>query len=114
MADVTVPDGLIPAAQQLLVAHNLGKWRDDNGAGLAQIQATANGQRVSSKNSSVGSCFLDQRIIQIVLWLIGQGYTIGTYAWCSDHHDDGPNGHAGGKAVDISSINGIAINSSNA
>jgi hypothetical protein len=40
--------------------------------------------------------------------------TIGTFAICSDHHDDGPHGHAGGHAVGISTIDGHSIASPSA
>jgi hypothetical protein len=95
-------------AGKLLVQHTAGKWRDDNGYGLSQIQAAAAGLMV--RNRSGVMVPIDPGPIRLVLWLIENGYTIGTYAWASDHHDDGPRGHAGGFAVDISSINKVGIN----
>jgi hypothetical protein len=55
---------------------------------------------------------IDQRIMRVLVHLIESGHTIGTSAMCSDHHDDGPRGHAGGRAVDISSIDGHSVASS--
>ena len=50
-------------------------------------------------------------MIRSIVWLCQKGYKIGTFAWCSDHSTmDGPTGHQGGWAVDISAIDGIAIN----
>ena len=95
-------------ANQLLLMHSLGKWSDDNGQGLSQIQRTAAGEKLSS---ALGyDVWLDPKTMMVVLWLIGRGYQVGTYAWCSDHSNDGASGHAGGHAVDISSLNGHAIN----
>jgi hypothetical protein len=96
----------VQIAQQLLKQHGIG-WFDDNGRGLVQIQKVARGEKLDGAQGPVD---LDTRTMRLVLWLIQAGYLIGTYAWCEDHSDDGPNGHAGGKAVDISSINGTAIN----
>jgi hypothetical protein len=52
--------------------------------------------------------------MQVLVHLIDLGHTIGTFAICSDHHDDGLRGHAGGLAVDISTIDGHPVNSSSA
>jgi hypothetical protein len=50
--------------------------------------------------------------LQLLVWLIkDKHFKIGTYAICTDHHYDGPHGHSGGKAVDISSVNGTAVSS---
>lgn len=95
-------------AKRLLELHAQGKWRDDNGQGLWQIQRVANGQALYSKCG--GYVHLDVRVLRTIVWLIDvKGYRIGTYAWCSDHFCDGYHGHAGGLAVDISSINGISV-----
>lgn len=98
-------------AKRVLVLHKEGKWRDDNGQGLAQIQRVANGQKLSSRCG--GYVNLDRRTLSALVWLIDdKGYKIGTYAWCSDHHCDGYHGHSGGLAFDISSINGVSVASS--
>jgi hypothetical protein len=52
--------------------------------------------------------------MRVLVHLIESGHTIGTSAICSDHHDDGEHGHAGGFAVDISSIDGHSLASSSA
>jgi hypothetical protein len=91
--------------QKLLA--ELGKgWFDDNGRGKAQLEKIAKRQKL---NGAEGQVSLDARTIRVILWLIDQGYTIGTFSWCEDHSDDGKDGHAGGHAVDISSINRVSI-----
>jgi len=109
--DIILTDDRITLAKQLLTYHGLGKWRDENGRGLEQIQKVANGMTLTSPIGP--QVELDVRTMMVVLWLIGQGYTIGTYAWCEDHSSpDGMSGHQGGHAVDISSININPISSS--
>jgi hypothetical protein len=55
---------------------------------------------------------LDPKTMMVILWLIGRGYQVGTYAWCEDHASyDGYSGHQGGHAVDIDRLNGNYINS---
>ena len=94
-------------AKRLLELHGKGKYRADNPGDLVDIKATAEGAPVHSQHG--GFVRIDERVMRVLVHLIEQGHTIGTSAICSDHHDDGPNGHAGGKAVDISSINGHAV-----
>jgi len=96
--------GMVKLAGDLLIQHTLGNWIDVNGQGLDQIRKTANGQMVSSALGH--DVYIQADVIRVVLWLISQGYKIGTYAWCSDHHNDGAHGHSGGWAVDIEEING--------
>lgn len=92
------------SAQQLLALQAQGKYHADN---PADIQATAAGKAVHSQSGQL--VHIDARVFEVLIHLIGLGHTIGTSAICSDHHDDGPNGHAGGKAVDISSIDGQSV-----
>ena len=94
-------------AKQLLALQAQGKYHADNPGDLADIQATAAGRAVRSQHG--GFVHVDARVMQVLIHLIGLGHRIGTFAICSDHHDDGPNGHAGGKAVDISSIDGVSV-----
>lgn len=54
---------------------------------------------------------LDKRVLQVVIYLIDKGYKIGTYAFCRSHSDTG-GVHDDGLAVDISSIDGVALNTS--
>jgi hypothetical protein len=101
-------DNLESLAKQLIKLHNKG-WTDHN-TGYQQMLDTANGKKLYYPG--IGEVSLDPRIISVILWLISdQGYNIGTYAWCTDHStNDGASGHAGGHAVDISDIDGVAIN----
>lgn len=104
----TPPTGSAKAeAQQLLKFHEAGKYRADNSGDLYDIRQTALGRPVWSRAGRY--VFIDPRPLRLLVYLIEQGYTIGTYAICSDHFNDGPHGHAGGYAVDISSINGTSI-----
>jgi hypothetical protein len=99
-------------AKRLLKFHEQGKYRSDNPGDLVDIRATAAGHAVRSQNGQL--VHVDERVMRVLLHLIDQGHTIGTFAICSDHHDDGPHGHAGGMAVDVSSIDGHSIASSSA
>lgn len=102
--------GAAAAAQKLLVYHTQGKYRDDSGRDLAQIQATAAGKPVYG---ALGYVHLNKQILNALIYLIEKGHTVGTFAICSDHHNDGPHGHSGGHAVDISSIDGVSVSSFN-
>lgn len=94
-------------AAKLLDYHRSGHYRDDRGTELVQIQAAAAGKPVWSRGGYY--VHIDWRVFAMLCWLIEDGYTIGTFALCSDHGYDSPNGHGGGKATDISSINGVSI-----
>ena len=98
------------AAKRLLEFHAQGKYRADNPGDLRDLQATAAGKPVWSQGGYW--VHIDKRPLEILVWLIEKGFHIGTFAICSDHHWDGPHGHAGGKAVDISSIDGVMVSSS--
>jgi hypothetical protein len=100
------------AAKKLLQFQAQGKYHADNPADLADVQATAAGKAVRSQHG--GFVHIDARVMKVLVHLIDLGHTIGTFAICSDHHDDGPNGHAGGKAVDISTIDGHSVASASA
>lgn len=103
-----IPNTSQALAKRLLELNRVGRWHDDNGQGLRQIQRVANGQMLYSKCG--GYVHLDKRTLQTLVWLIDvKGFRIGTYAWCSDHFCDGYHGHAGGLAFDISSINGVSV-----
>jgi len=99
-------------ARQLLQFREQGKYHADNPGDLNDIQATAEGHAVLSRSGQM--VHIDERVMQVLVQLINSGHTIGTFAICSDHHDDGPHGHAGGFAVDISTIDGHPINSPSA
>lgn len=100
------PQDLALAAKQLLSMSTSGRFTDSHNS--VDLRASALNRKVNS--ACGGSVFIDIRCIQMILWLIQQGYKIGTYAWCSDHHCDGMSGHSGGHAVDIAIINGIGVN----
>jgi len=107
----------VTLARQLLTFANTKQYTDDNGQQLAQIRRVSVGERLSSQCG--GSYPLDVRVLQLLVWLINAGYTIGTYAICSDHdctvnRSSNPSRHSTGHAVDISSVNGNAINSDKA
>lgn len=99
-------------AQKLLQFQAQGKYHADNPGDLSDIQATAAGHPVHSQSGAMVR--IDPRVMQVLVHLIDIGHTIGTFAICSDHHNDGPHGHAGGFAVDISTIDGHSVASSSA
>jgi hypothetical protein len=76
---------------------------------MAQIDAAASGRAVWSQAGHW--VFLDKRMLQALVELVERGFHIGCFAMCSDHPYDGPHGHAGGMAVDISSVNGVSVSS---
>jgi peptidoglycan hydrolase-like protein with peptidoglycan-binding domain len=103
------PMSAAAAAKRLLVLAEEGKFRDDRGSVLPQIQATAKGQTVT--NIIGEPVHIDPKVLECLVWLIDvKGFTLGCYALCSDHGNDGERGHMGGHAVDISSINGVTVN----
>lgn len=101
------PGNAAENAKKLLGFHQMGKYVSRNPGDLVDIQKTANGQSVWSQGGYW--THMDNRVMQLLVWLIEQGHKIGTYALCSDHHNDGPHGHSGGLAVDIEWIDGVAI-----
>ena len=98
-------------AWQLIECYKKGTYKDDRlGTEIQQIRASANNQQVVNECGVAVS--IDYRVWGVLLWLINtKGYTIGTFAICSDHSCGGnPRiGHPGGFCVDISSINGVSI-----
>lgn len=96
------------AAKRLLELHQQGKFRDDRGSVLPQIQAAAAGRAV--RNAAGQYVYLNAKMLRTLVWLIDEkGFKIGCFAMCSDHGYDGPHGHAGGFATDISSVNGVGV-----
>lgn len=96
------------AAKQLLELAREGRYHADNPGDLYDLQRTAQGLTVWSRGGRW--IRLDPRPLRLLVWLIRtHNYRIGTFAICSDHHFDGWRGHAGGFAVDISSINGVSL-----
>lgn len=78
------------------------------------IRATARGQAVTNRGGQL--IHVDTRVMQSLLWLMqsGEGISLGLSAVCSDHHDDGANGHFGGHAWDMNVINGIRVDTDSA
>jgi hypothetical protein len=103
------PGDASAAAKKLIAFHREGKFHDDSGRIMAQIEATAIGKPVWSQAGRY--VHLDQRMLKGLVWLVESGYHIGCFAMCSDHPYDSMLGHAGGRAVDISSVNRISISS---
>jgi hypothetical protein len=99
-------------AKRLLEFRAQGKYHSDNPGDLTDIQATAAGHAVRSQSGLF--VHVDARVMRVLVHLIEHGHSIGTFAICSDHHNDGPHGHAGGRAVDISSIDGHSVASDSA
>lgn len=94
-------------AKKLLAYHTSGQYTSDNPGDLPDIQHTALGQPVWSQGGYW--VHVDDRVFQVLLWLIESGHKVGTYAICSDHSNDGRLGHAGGFAVDIDRVDGISV-----
>jgi peptidoglycan hydrolase-like protein with peptidoglycan-binding domain len=106
-----VPTTAVGAAKRLLELAKTGKYHDDRGTTIKQLQATAAGRAVYSPLGHYVK--IDERVLELLVWLIDQkGFKVGTFALCTDHGPDSPKGHAGGFAVDVSSIDGISILSS--
>jgi hypothetical protein len=95
------------SAKHLLKFHREGRYRPEGSSDLKDVQATAGGRPVRSQSGKL--VHIDERLMRVLNRLIESGHTIGTSSICSDHHDDGEHGHAGGLAVDISSIDGHSI-----
>lgn len=96
-------------AQELLTHYNVDWF--DLGPGPSeqqQVWQAAHGLKI---NGPIGPVDIYYKVFAVLLWLIkDKGFDIGTFALCSDHGNDGSGGHAGGFAVDIAAINGVAIN----
>lgn len=107
----SVPTTAAGAAKRLLELQKSGKYHDDRGTTIAQLVATAAGKSVWSPLGH--NVAIDERTLEVLCWLIEvKGFKVGTFALCTDHGPDSPHGHAGGFAVDISSVDGISILSS--
>jgi len=103
----------ITLAKQLLTFAKTDQYVDRNGQQLDQIRKVARGENLPSQCG--GSYPLDVRVLQLLVWLINAGYSIGTYALCSDHdctvnRSSNPSRHSTGHAVDIEYVNGNGIN----
>lgn len=99
-------------ARRLLTYHAQGKYHADNPGDMNDIRSAADGKAVWSRGGYY--THIDPKVFEVLIWLIEEGHKIGTFAICSDHSNDGPHGHAGGRAVDISSIDGVSVAAHNA
>lgn len=91
----------VDAATKILDYHKQGRYRDDNGRQLAQLQKVAAGLSLHSQCGT--TVYMDKGVLNALLLLLDSDYLIGTFALCEDHHcNDGQ--HPKGQAVDISSI----------
>ena len=96
-------------AQQLVPYVNNGKIKCvglGGNYGCSDITNTATG--VSIKGG-VG-CTVDSlqpALLGMLLKLAQMGHTFALSALCSDHHNDSLNGHAGGRAADFNTIDGV-------
>jgi peptidoglycan hydrolase-like protein with peptidoglycan-binding domain len=95
------------AAKYLL---NSPKYHSDNYGDHLDLVRTSQGLPVWSHAGRW--VHIDKRVLQALVFMIEKGFSIGTFALCSDHHYDGPHGHSGGHSVDISTINGTSVASS--
>ena len=97
-------------AKKLLSYRSSHKYNCDNSGDCVDLQKMVDGQSLAGSGGCQAKA-LDPRVLQLLLYLIEVGnFRVGTYALCGDHGFDSPRGHSGGFAVDISSINGQAVN----
>jgi len=88
-------------AGRILEYHENGRYHDDNGLQLAQLQKIARGQKL--RNQCGVLVQMDSRVLSFILWLLDNGMMVGTFALVEDHScNDGQ--HPNGQAVDISSL----------
>jgi hypothetical protein len=97
------------AAKKLAQFHARGVLHDDSGRVISQISAAAMGEPVWSPMGHY--VHLDAKMLEALVEILDSGIHIGLFAMCTDHPYDGPHGHAGGKAVDISSVDGTSVSS---
>jgi hypothetical protein len=96
-------------AQKLLGYQTTGQYHCDNPGDCTDLHKIVDGQSLAGSDGCQAQT-LDPRVLQLLLYLIENGgFKIGTFALCGDHHFDGLGGHSGGKAVDISSVNGASL-----
>lgn len=99
-------------AQLLLTYEAKGLYHADNPGDLRDVKDTAAGQPVV--NQAGQKVWIDARVFECLCNLIEAGHRIGTYAICSDHSMDSGHGHSEGFAVDISTIDGVAVSADTA
>jgi len=96
-------------AQQLVPFVNNGKIKCvglGGNIGCSDITNTANNVSIQGGlGCQVDS--LQPGLLGMLLKLVQMGHTFSLSALCSDHHDDGLAGHAGGRAADFNTIDGV-------
>jgi lysophospholipase L1-like esterase len=92
-------------ATQLKQYVNDGKIKCTTG-GCPDIINTAAGTSIRGGQGCLVNS-LHPELLGMLLKLVQMGHTFILSALCSDHHDDGINGHAGGKAADFNTIDGV-------
>ena len=95
-------------AQKLLDYQNTGQYSCDNIGDCADLQKIVSGQSLAGSDGCQATT-LDAHVLKLLLYIIGNGFKVGTYALCGDHSFDSPGGHSGGFAVDISTVNGASL-----
>lgn len=96
-------------ANQILIYHQQGKYKDGNGKQLEQWRLVAEGKRLTSRCDE--KVYLDPRVPGVVCFLIENGWRVGTSAICQDHdcyvsssNPPRKSAHPQGKALDINYI----------
>jgi hypothetical protein len=101
-------------AKKLLDYQSSGKYHCDNAGDCRDLQKVVNGQSLAGSDGCQAQT-IDPKVLKLLLYMIENGnFKLGTYALCGDHGFDSPRGHSGGFSVDISSVNGVAVNQPNA
>lgn len=88
-------------AKTILWHSTQGHYRDDNGRQIKQLQKIAQGQKLANQGGF--SVFMDSRVMQGLLYLLENGYWVGTFSLVEDHSFN-QGQHPKGQAVDISSL----------
>jgi hypothetical protein len=76
------------------------------GKNCSDIENTANGVSIKGGEGCQADA-LDPTLLGMLLEIVAMNHTFVLSALCSDHHDDGQGGHAGGKAADFNYIDGV-------
>jgi hypothetical protein len=98
-------------AQQIIPFINGGKVKCSsfaNNIGCSDIINTAKGVSIKGGQGCQVDA-LDPALLGMLLKLLQIGHIFALSALCSDHHNDGLNGHAGGKAVDFNYIDSVFL-----
>lgn len=88
-------------AARILEYHKNGRYRDDNGSQLSQLEKMAAGKKLLNQCGS--KVYMDPRVLSFLLWLLDNSIMVGTFAFVEDHYCN-QGQHPLGQAVDISSL----------